>query len=125
MSGEANKAVFRAVVESLAKGRKEVCDAHPGLALMQPGFADLFIATPDSAIGIYELIADGDWVAARLMRRITHAGVWNEDPPLDLQVNREAIVICRFSGGRIVEIHSQSNLAGQWMHRRTDEGTDE
>lgn len=125
MSSGANAAVFRAVVDALAKGRIAVRDTHPGLAANKPECADLFGATPQHSIEMRGVIADDDWLAARLVLRVSHAGVRGQNPPMDLWVNREAIVTCRFTGGVIVELHCQSNPDRQWSQLRVDEGTDD
>jgi SnoaL-like polyketide cyclase len=125
MSSEANKAVFRAVVDALAQGRDEVRDAHPGLARMTPGPADSFGISHASSFELCEVIADGDWVAARLVQRGRSAGGWCDHPPQGLEPRREAIITCRFSGGVIVELHGQSRVDGPWMHQQPGEATDE
>ncbi len=111
MSTNANKAVFRAIVEALNEHRLDVLDAHPGLAPMRPFFAEVSATWPDLRAEIHELIAEGEWVAVRIVQRGTHRGPWRGLPPTGRRAEWEVIATYRFAGGTIVEAHGQADEA--------------
>ena len=112
MSAEANKAVFRAVFEALNEQRLDVLDTHPGLAPMKPFFAGFFAAWPDSVAERHELVAEGDWVACRIVQRGTHRGEWHGMPATGRRAEWELIATYRFADGKLVEAHAQADELG-------------
>jgi predicted ester cyclase len=113
VSVESNKAIIRAIVHAIAvEHRLDVLDAHPGLAPMKPLFAQGFVAWPDLTVEIRELIAEGDWVACRLVQRGTHHGEWHGMPATGRQAEWEVIATYRFADGKVVESHGLADELG-------------
>ena len=112
MSAEANKAVFKAIFQALNERRLDVLDAHPGLAPMRPFFVDYFAAWPDAVAELREVVADGEWVACRLVQRGTHRGTWHGMPATGRRAEWEVIATYRFADGKVVETHGLADELG-------------
>jgi predicted ester cyclase len=65
-----------------------------------------------------DLVAEGDWVAYRLVNRGTHAGEWRGIPPTGNELEFEIAGMYRLEAGMIVEAHGHANL-GDVMSRAT------
>jgi predicted ester cyclase len=63
----------------------------------------LHTAFPDLQISIEEMSADGDKVWARVTFHGTHTGGLLRMPPTGRRIRVEAIDLCRFSAGKLVE----------------------
>jgi len=109
MSIEANKAVLVAHVQAMNEQRLESLDDHPGIAHTKPFFQQYFAAFPDSTSTLHEVVAEGDWVAYRLMLRGTHQGEWLGIPATGRRVEYEALGMMKIVDGKIVEDHGQAD----------------
>ena len=107
---ERNKAVVRDVHDALVQGDFSVIEAHPGLAPMRGWFPAYLRAFPDTRTVTEDLVAEGDWVAYRLVNRGTHAGEWRGVPPTGNELEFEIAGMYRLEAGMIVEAHGHANL---------------
>jgi predicted ester cyclase len=107
---ERNKAIVRAIHEALTQGDLSVLEAHPGLAPMREWFPLFLRAFPDVQTVTEELVAEGDWVAYRLVNRGIHLGEWRGCAPTGRELEFEVNGLYRFAAGRIVQAHGQANL---------------
>ena len=103
---EANKASIRRIVdEALNRGVFDVVEqtrghfAEGGKARM----IELRKAFPDLETTIEQLIAEGDWVAHRMVHRGTHLGDFRGIAPTGRHVEFSSIVMNRFEDGVSVE----------------------
>ena len=72
-------------------------------------------AFPDLYYDVHELVAEGDWVVARLHYRGTHEGMLRDVEPTGRQINVHQHLSFRFEEGEIVEMHSTADfLHGLW-----------
>jgi predicted ester cyclase len=105
-----HKAIVRAIHEGLSQGDLSVLEPHPGLAPMREWFPLFLRAFPDIQTVTEELVAEGDWVAYRLVNRGTHLGEWRGCSPTGQALEFEVNGMYRFAAGRIVQAHGQANL---------------
>ena len=120
MTVEGNKAIVRRFFdEALSNGAlgvlDEVCSPDYRLystlsgpdAIDRDGVKELvrtFRASfADARITIEDIVAEGDFVAARMMEQGTHAGVFRNIPPTGRQVTYGSMTFLRVVDGRIVE----------------------
>jgi len=103
---ERNKASIRRIVdEALNRGIYDVVDetrghfAEGGRARM----IELRKAFPDLETTIEQMIAEGSWVAHRMVHRGTHLGDFRGISPTRRRVEFSSIVMNRFEGGVSVE----------------------
>ena len=75
------------------------------IGMMRGGF-------PDIRWTLEETIAEDDNVAARFTMRGTHKGTFYGVPPTGKKIEVKAMNIYRFSNGKILEEHGQSDLLG-------------
>jgi hypothetical protein len=70
MTTEENKAVLRRLNEELDRGNLAILDQHPGLDEVHPMLMQLLAARQSGLIQerTEEIIAEGDWVAVRVIR---------------------------------------------------------
>ena len=70
MSTEKNKAVLPRLNEELNRGNLAILDQHPGLDEVRPMLMELLAARRAGLIQerTEEIIAEGDWVAVRVLR---------------------------------------------------------
>jgi predicted ester cyclase len=101
-----NKASIRRLVdEALNKGQFGVLEetrghfAEGGKSRM----IELRAAFPDLNTTIEQLIAEGDWVAHRMVHRGTHLGEFRGIAPTGRQVEFSSIVMNRFKDGVSIE----------------------
>ena len=124
MSTEANKAVVRRFVAEVWNGGDlAVADelVHPAYAVegvergpdfVQRNAAAFRAAFPDQECAIEQLVAEGDWVAARLTLRGTHLGPLGQIPPSGRRVEMREMVFWRAEGGRLRAIWSVGDALG-------------
>ena len=103
---ERNKASIRRIVdEAMNRGIYDVVDqtrghfAEGGKARM----IELRTAFPDLETTIEQMIAEGDWVAHRMVHRGTHLGQFRGIDPTGRRVEFSSIVMNRFKDGVSVE----------------------
>ena len=107
MSTEANKTVVRRFIEAY-NGRdaavlNEVLD--PDIA---KGYLEIYIlrncATwADERFEITGVLAEGDWVWARMTHTARHVGEYRGIPPTGKTKSNAGCIFCRVAGGKIVE----------------------
>jgi predicted ester cyclase len=107
MTAEENKAVVVRVNESISRGNLGALDEHPGMAGTKKFLTSLRQAFPDVQATIQEIVAEGDWVAVRLISRGTQQGTWHGVAPTGQQSVTEVLSLHRFVDGRIVATYSQ------------------
>lgn len=72
-------------------------------------------AFPDLYYDVHELVAEGDWVVARLHYRGTHLGKLRDLEPTGKQIDVHQHLSFRFEDGKIAEMHSTADfLGGLW-----------
>ena len=108
MSVESNKAAIRQHLSHTDKlsaqdGNWAICMMPPFCQLTQVAFAE-------GDATIHELVAEGDWVVARLTLHGTHQCEWMGIPATGKRVAWEAITMFQFADGKIVHIHSQADV---------------
>jgi len=75
----------------------------PGPAGLRHIVTLLRTAFPDLHYETKEILAEGDWVAARTIMRGTHRGPYFGIPPTGRQIIQEQIHLLRFADGKAVE----------------------
>lgn len=120
MSADTNKQAYRRLIEEgFGKGNLAAVDEIVSADLIEheelpPGFpsglpglkaliTSLRTAFPDEKSTIEDITADGDKVWARVRAQATNTGPFMGMPATGKRVNIEAIDICRFAGGKVVE----------------------
>lgn len=109
LSAEENKTIVLAMMDQVQAGRLEALDAHPAMVEMKPFFQQLVAAFPDLSTEVRETLADGAWVACRMMVRGTQHGDWMGLPATNRTATWEVIATCRLAAGTIVEQHAQAD----------------
>ena len=116
---ERNKASIRHFVdEALNRGNYGIVDqtrgdfAEGGKARMR----ELIAAFPDLVTTISVIIAEGDWVAHRMVHRGTHTGEFRGIQPTGRTIEFSSIVMNRFVDGVVAEnwgLHDYPTLLEQ------------
>ena len=98
MSTDENKAVLHRLMQELAQGNLDILNEHPGLDDVRPMLMQLLDLRKTMTIQeqIEEMIAEGDWVAVRVIRI---GGPFGDGV--------EEIAMCKIVDGKIVKQHSQ------------------
>ena len=124
MSTEANKAVVRRFVAEvwnagdLAAAGELVHPAYAvegverGPAFVRRNVAAYRGAFPDLEAVVEQLVAEGDWVAARLTLRGTHLGPLGGIPPSGRRAEMREMAFWRVEGGRLRAIWSVGDALG-------------
>lgn len=104
MSAEENKALVRHVLETLFRGDFTPFDEHPGLAEIKQTLTQAAAMMRDNppTASIEQLIAEGEWVAARSVFR---GGIFGE-------TGFEALGFYQVVDGKIVKQYSQDGPMG-------------
>jgi predicted ester cyclase len=117
-TAEANKALVRRIHEEAEnQGRlgviDEVFDAsfvdtgHPergtGPESVKAHIAEMRTRFPDLSVSIDQLLAEGEWVVARLTSTGTHGGPFAGIAPTGKRVTWSGVAIRRIVAGRVVE----------------------
>ena len=110
MSVEANKAVIRQHFAHTDKLAAQ--DGDPGFPTMEPFFQQTLAAFGDDDATIHELVAEGDWVVARLTQSGTHQCEWMGIAATGKRVAWEVIVMVQIVDGDVVQVHSQADIVG-------------
>jgi predicted ester cyclase len=105
MSAEANKDLVRTMIEQVFNaGRPDQVPEFfaAGMRAEATGLHDLLTAAfPDLRVGIEDLIAEDDKVAARLMFTGTHRRPFRDFAPTGRRVSFGAIRIYQLAGGKV------------------------
>jgi predicted ester cyclase len=124
MASEANKLVVRRfIAEVWNAGNLAVADelVHPanagagvgrGAEAVKRNVASYRAAFPDLACTIENEVAEGEWVAVRLMLRATHLGEFAGVAPTGRRVTMQEMVFWRVVDGRLHTIWSQADALG-------------
>lgn len=98
MSTDENKAVLHRLMQELEQGNLDILNEHPGLDEVRPMLMQLLDLRKTTTMQeqIAEMIAEGDWVAVRVIRT---GGPFSEGV--------EEIAMCKIVDGKIVKQHSQ------------------
>ncbi len=128
MSTEENKEIERRIVEEIYNKKNlaptdEIIDTNwvyhgtGGMEFRGPEGFKQFVtmgitAFPDCHITIEDMIAEGDRVVDRFTFRGTHKGDFMGIAPTGKQVTFTGIVICRFAGGKEVEVWEVTDELG-------------
>ena len=107
MSAEENKAVVIRMNESANRHDLTAMDEHPGMAGTREFLTRYFQAFPDARATIQELVAEGEWVAVRMVARGTQQGEWGGVAPSGQRREDEVLAMHRIVDGRIVTSYSQ------------------
>jgi predicted ester cyclase len=103
---ERNKTSIRRFVErALNRGDLQVVDATRGVfaAAGKGRIQELRSAFPDLATTIHPIVAEGDWVAHRMVHTGTHLAPFRGIPPTGHRVEFTSIAMNRFHEGIVVE----------------------
>ena len=127
---EENKAQVRVLMEevwnrwNLEAARKMIAPdfwdhlADPDQGKGFEGFEDNFVAWrksfPDWKITIHEMVAQGDWVSARLTGGGTQTGEFNGIAPTNRKITLSAIEMFRFEDGKIKEYWANFDELGMY-----------
>jgi steroid delta-isomerase-like uncharacterized protein len=127
MSFEVNKALIRRFYEEVeSKGRLELVDemfaptfvdtGHPergtGPESVKAHVREMRMRFPDLTVTVDQLIAEGDWVAARLTSRGTHLGAFAGLQPTGRAVTWAGVGLRRIVDGHIVEQWTKYDMLG-------------
>lgn len=78
-------------------------------------WAAYVVAFPDLFYDVHHLVAEGDWVVARLHYRGTHEGMLYDYQPTGRSINVNQHLTFRFEDERIIEMFSTADfLTGLW-----------
>ena len=124
MSIEFNKRlVARFIADVWHAGNLDAADnvIHPDYAVSGSGWgaeavtrnvAAYRTARPDLECVVANVVAEGDWVAVRLVLRATHRGEFAGVAPTGKRVTMQEIVFWRIVDGRLHTIWSQADALG-------------
>jgi steroid delta-isomerase-like uncharacterized protein len=84
----------------------------PGLEGFKQWMASARASFPDLQGSVEDVIAEGDWVAARMTWHGTHEGDFVGVPPTNKRVAMTAFHHVRFEGGRAVEWWGTADVFG-------------
>lgn len=113
MSAEENKAIVIRVIESTNRRDLAALDAHPGMHGTKEFLERFFTVFPDAQATIEELVAEGEWVVARLITRGTQQGEWADQAPTGRTTTMEVLAMHRVIDGRIAVAYSQGGPLGE------------
>jgi len=112
MSVEENKALVRALGDAMMRKDLTFMDAHPGFAQSKPFFEQLIAAFPDMQVTPQEVVAEGEWVAQRVMASGTMQGPVMGMAPTGKHATWEVMNMYRIVDGTIVASHGQGDVMG-------------
>ena len=96
--------------EAIVKSLSEECEQYSRDGLRDTA-ETWFTAFPDLTHEIEELVADGDWVLARLTLHGTHRGTFQGIPATGNEIEVADHVSTRFEDGLIVEHHANADFS--------------
>ncbi len=109
MSVEESKAVVQQFGDAMMRRDLAFMDAHPGLAASKAFFTELGAAFPDVRGEVQTTVAEGEWVASRVMVSGTHQGSFMGIPATGKHASWEVIQMHRVVDGKIVESYGQAD----------------
>jgi predicted ester cyclase len=109
VSTEENKKLIGHVVAQINQGNWAVFDDHPGLAEVKASMMAGQAAMPNAQTMLEIVIAEGDWVAARLLESGTLASE-HMGRAAGEKLTFEAIVMFQVLDGRIMKQYSQGGV---------------
>ncbi len=112
MSVEESKAVVQQFGDAMMRKDLAFMDAHPGLAASKAFYTELGAAFPDLQGEVQTTVADGEWVASRVMVSGTHQGSFMGMPATGKHASWEVIQMHRIVNGKIVESYGQADVMG-------------
>ena len=127
MRGGEHKDIYRRIIDAIGRGEPDSLDGlaapdvvdhnpFPGQAPGIEGFKEWIrrarASFPDLEGLIETVVAEGDWVAARVTWRGTHSGTYIGIPATDRPVVFEAYHVVRFAGGLAAEWWGTADLLG-------------
>ena len=108
MASEENKAIIVRMHEAINRRDLTALDGHPGMRGTKEFLERLHRAFPDVQATLQELVAEGEWVATRLISRGTHQhGEWAGQAPTGRPSVFEVLALYRVVDGRITAAYSQ------------------
>jgi steroid delta-isomerase-like uncharacterized protein len=122
-----HKATYRLIIEAISRGEPEALDGlvaadivdhnpFPGQAPGIGGFKEWIrrarSSFPDLQGSVETVVAEGDWVAARVTWRGTHRGEYIGIPATNRPVVFEAYHVVQFSDGLAAEWWGTADLLG-------------
>jgi predicted ester cyclase len=112
LSSEAMKAAVRRAVEPWNTGElhllDEVCapnyslNGNATLQNLKDAIAEIRQAVPNLHTEVYEMVAEGDWVAYRWVMEGTHQGEYRGIAPTGKPIKSTGMTMMRFADGKIV-----------------------
>ena len=123
-SPETNKAIVRrfiaevwnagelAVANELIHDDYAISSTNRGPTAVQRNIARYRAAFPDLNWSIEEMIAEGEWVAVRLILHGTHRGEFRGVPPTGKRVAMQELVFWRIVDGKLHTIQAQADSLG-------------
>jgi predicted ester cyclase len=125
MSIEENKALVRRLWEEVNKGNldiwNELCipeyvyhgtTSDMTLEQSKTHAAGTLTAFPDLNCSVYEMVAEGDYIANRYIMRGTHRGTYRGMAPTGKRIEITCIEINRIDGGKFVETWGITDTLG-------------
>jgi C-1 hydroxylase len=110
MSTDENKAVVRRFIDTFyrrdATAFREVTAPDLAKVVIEEWMPAQDAFWADRQLGITEMMAEGDWVWARLTASGRHIGEWMGLPPTGIISTGTGIGFMRVSGGKVVEFSS-------------------
>ena len=110
MSPEANKAAVRQHIAAIAEGNVAVLRDHPAFRRTQPFCHRTLAAFANGDATVHEIVAEDNWVVARVIQRGTHQGEWMGIAATGKRVAWEIIVMFQLVDGVIVRVHCQADV---------------
>lgn len=121
------KEIYRRIIEAISRDdldalerlfAPDVVDHNPipgqvpGLEGFKQWMASARASFPDLQGSVEDVIAEGDWVAARMTWHGTHEGDFLGVPPTNKRVDMTAFHHVRFEGGRAAEWWGTADVFG-------------
>lgn len=110
-SAETLKSLVRHVVEEAARGNLDILQEHPGLHEIIPMQRAINDGFSERKVTFLLQFTDGEWVASRIMESHKHTGPFMGIPPTHKQIEMEILMFHRIVDGKIVQQHTQADVA--------------
>lgn len=111
-SAETLKSLVRHVTEEAIRGNLDILQEHPGLHETIPMRRALNAGLSDQKVTFALQIADGEWVASRVIVSGVHTGPLMGHAPTHQRMETEVLMFHRIVAGRIVKQHSVADTIG-------------
>lgn len=110
-STETLKSLVRHVIEEATRGNLDILQEHPGLHEIIPMQRALYEGYSERQVTFALQFTDGEWVASRVITNYKHTGMFMGIPPTHKQIEMEILMFHRIVDGKIVQQHSQADVA--------------